>query len=73
MEHFADEEPEYFLKGIDILVQRCEKCVEIRGDHIGKWQSCFISITLKSWSGQKLLEPTMYEGILLCSMCFLLE
>ena len=58
MEHFADKEPEYFLKGIELLVQRCEKCVEIKGDYIEKWQSCFISVTLKSWSGRKLLDPT---------------
>ena len=60
MEHFADKEPEHFLKGIELLVQRCEKCVEIKGDHIEKWQSCFISVTLKSWSGRKFLDPTTY-------------
>jgi len=32
MEHFADKEPEYFLKGIELLVHKCEKCVEIKGD-----------------------------------------
>ena len=32
-------------------------CVEIKGDYIEKLQSCFISVTLKSWSGQKLLDP----------------
>ena len=37
-----------------------EKCVEIKGDYVEKQQSCFISVTLKSWSGQKLLNPTMY-------------
>jgi hypothetical protein len=36
MEHFADKEPEYFLKGIKLLVHRCEKCVEIKGDYIEK-------------------------------------
>ena len=25
-----------------------------------KQQSCFISATLKSWSGRKLLDPTTY-------------
>ena len=55
MEHFADKEPVYFLKGKELLVHRCEKCVEIRGDYIEKQQSCFISVTLKSWSGWKLL------------------
>jgi len=60
MEHFADKEPEYFLKGTVLLVHRCEKCVEIKGDYIEKQQICFISVTLKSWSGRKLLDPTMY-------------
>ena len=36
MEHFADKEPEYFLKGIELLVHRCEKCVEIKGDYVEK-------------------------------------
>jgi len=36
MEHFADKEPEYFLKGIELLVHICEKCVEIKGDNIEK-------------------------------------
>jgi len=36
MEHFADKEPEYFLKGIELLVHRCEKCVEIKGDYFEK-------------------------------------
>jgi len=58
MEHFADKESEYFLKGIELLVHRCEKCIEIKGDYIEKQQSCFISVTLKSWSGRKLLDPT---------------
>jgi hypothetical protein len=26
-------------------VHRCQKCVEIKGDYIEKWQSCFISVT----------------------------
>ena len=37
-----------------------EKCVEIKGDYVEKWQSCFISVTLKSWSGRKLFDPTTY-------------
>ena len=49
------------MKGIELLVYRCEKCVEIKGDYVGKWQSCFISVTLKSWSGRKLLDPTTYS------------
>ncbi|GFG35116.1 hypothetical protein Cfor_09604, partial [Coptotermes formosanus] len=36
MEDFADKEPEYFLKSIELLVHRCEKCVEIKGDYIEK-------------------------------------
>jgi hypothetical protein len=35
-------------------------CVEIKGDYIEKQQSCFISVTLKSWSGRKLLDPPSY-------------
>jgi hypothetical protein len=34
MERFADKEPEYFLKGIGLLILRCKKCVEIKGDYI---------------------------------------
>ena len=37
-----------------------EKCVEIKGDYVEKQQRCFISVTLKSWSGRKLLDPTTY-------------
>jgi len=67
MQHFTDKEPEFFFKGIELLVQRCEKCFEIKGDYIEKWQSCFISVTLKSWSGRKLLDPSpmfLYSYIL---------
>jgi hypothetical protein len=32
MEHSADKEPEHVLKGIELPVHRCEKCVEIKGD-----------------------------------------
>ena len=38
-----------------------EKCVEIKGDYVEKQQSCFISVTLKSRSGRKLLDPTTYR------------
>ena len=38
-----------------------EKCDEVKGDYVEKQQSCFISVTLKSWSGRKLLDPTRYE------------
>ena len=40
-----------------------EKCVEIKGHYVEKQQSCFISVTLKSWSGRKLLDPTTYSAI----------
>ena len=39
-----------------------EKCVEIKGNYVEKQQSCFISVTLKSWSGRELLDPTMYTS-----------
>ena len=61
LEHFADKGPEYFLKSIELLVQRCEKCVEIKGGYIEKQQSCFIFVILKSWSGRKLLDPTVWH------------
>ena len=32
-----------------------EKCVEIKGDYVEKWQSCFISVTLK-----KLVRPETF-------------
>ena len=34
-------------------------CVEIKGDYIEKQQGCFV--TLKSWSGQKLLDQPLYS------------
>ena len=37
-----------------------EKCVEIKGDYVEEQRSCLISVTLKSWSGRKLLDPTTY-------------
>ena len=42
-----------------------EKCVEIKGggDYVEKQQSCFISVTLKIWSGRKILNPTTYVSI----------
>jgi len=36
IEYFGDKDPENVLKGIELLVQRCEKCVEIRGDYSEK-------------------------------------
>ena len=35
-----------------------EKRVEIKGGYVEKQQSCFISVTLKGWSGRKLLDRT---------------
>ena len=40
-----------------------EKCVEIKGDYVEKQQIYFISLTLKCWSGRKLLDPTSYNQI----------
>ena len=31
-----DKEAEYFVKGTELLVHRCEKCAEIKGDFIEK-------------------------------------
>jgi hypothetical protein len=49
-----------FFKGTELLVHRFEMCVEITGDCIEKQQSCFVSVTLKSWSGRKFVDPTTY-------------
>ena len=45
------------------LMYQLEKCVEIKADYVEKQQSCFISVTLKSWSGRKILDPTPYVYI----------
>ena len=45
----------------ELLVRRCEKGVEIKGDYV---ESCFISVTLKSWWGRKLLDPTTHISYL---------
>ena len=37
-----------------------EKCVEIKGDYVEKYQNRFISVTLRSWSGRNLLDHTTY-------------
>jgi hypothetical protein len=42
-------------------------CVEIKGDYIEKYQNCFISVTLKSWSGRKILDPRSYT-VVVCSV-----
>jgi hypothetical protein len=55
-----EREPEYFLKGIEFLVHRCAKCDQMNAECIEKQQTCVISVTLKSWSGRKLLDPTTY-------------
>ena len=35
-------------------------CGEIKGDYIEEQQSCFVSVTLNSWSGRKLLDQPSY-------------
>ena len=44
----------------ELLVHRCEKCAEIKEDYVEKKQNCFISVTLKTCSDRKLLDPTAY-------------
>ncbi|XP_063387674.1 histone-lysine N-methyltransferase SETMAR-like [Cydia fagiglandana] len=34
--HFEDKISRYFYKGIEMLIQRCQKCVDIKGDYIEK-------------------------------------
>lgn len=35
-EHFSGKEESYFLQGIDKLISRCNKCIEVMGDYIEK-------------------------------------
>ena len=56
-----------------VTIHRCEKCVEIKGDYVKKQQSCFISVTLKSLSGRKLLDPTTYMDIFYSFLRYLLS
>ena len=46
-----------------------EKCVERKGDYVEKKQICFISVTLSSWSGRKLLDPTTYVCVTSTQAC----
>uniref|UniRef100_A0A8D2KSQ6 Tc1-like transposase DDE domain-containing protein n=1 Tax=Varanus komodoensis TaxID=61221 RepID=A0A8D2KSQ6_VARKO len=34
--HFLDKEEGYFLQGIEELISRCNKCIEVMGDYIEK-------------------------------------
>ena len=44
-----------------------EKCVEMKGDYVEKNSKvCFISVTLKSCSGRKLLDPITYDLYHIC-------
>jgi hypothetical protein len=31
---FEDKPKEYFFKGIELLIKRCNKCIEVKEDHI---------------------------------------
>jgi len=46
-----------------MLVHRYEKCVKVKGDYIVKYQSCFISVTIQSWSDRKIMDPTTYRPL----------
>nr|XP_031826514.1 uncharacterized protein LOC116424357 [Nomia melanderi] len=35
-EHFRNKTSEYLYSGIDAIIQRCKKCIEIKGDYIEK-------------------------------------
>lgn len=34
--HFEDKPKEYFFRGIELLLKRCNKCIDVRGDYIEK-------------------------------------
>jgi histone-lysine N-methyltransferase SETMAR len=36
LEHFEGKPPEYFYKGLQLLITRCEKCITVNGDYIEK-------------------------------------
>ena len=36
LEHFETKDSAYFYRGIELLVPRCTKCVEVMGDYIDK-------------------------------------
>ena len=61
VEHFADKEPEFFLKGIELLVHRCEKCVEVKRDYIEKIAKLFYFCHLK-----KLVSPETFGPYHVC-------
>lgn len=35
-EHFTGKDKNYFFEGIEKLIQRCKKCIDVRGDYIEK-------------------------------------
>lgn len=48
-------EENYFFHGIEMLLKHCIKCVELGGEHIGKWFDQFFP----SFTGRKLMIHTM--------------
>lgn len=36
IEHFDGKTSDYFYKGLELLLDRCNKCIEVRGDYIEK-------------------------------------
>jgi hypothetical protein len=44
--------------------------VEIKGDCTEKYQSCFISVTFKSWSDRKLLDPPLCVCVCVYTLLF---
>jgi hypothetical protein len=36
LDHFKDKNSEYFFSGIQKLINRSKKCIEIKGDYIEK-------------------------------------
>ena len=62
MEHFVDKEPEYFLKGTDLVVHGCEKCVEIKGDYIEKKAKLFYFCHLKKMVRLETFRLYLVQG-----------
>lgn len=53
--HFADKPKAYFLKGIELLIKRCNKRIEGKREYIEKLLSF-------SYSGQEMLMLTRNMG-----------
>jgi hypothetical protein len=69
MEHFAAKEPEYFVEGHRVTSSQMWKVCWNKGRLYWKIAKLFHSVTLKSWSAQKPVNPTTYPAVTILSSC----